>query len=323
MSAEVYEGKDGWLFLIGGSNSAAALYRRDAPLLPDAKLEKWAKLIEDRARRFEAAGSQYVHVSVPEKLTIYDNKFKDPPVVDWTLSPAMRLGEMLQRSPYARVWLDLITPMRAARDQEQLYLKTDTHWAAAGCFLAYKLICERLGLEPEPQLLCRHHLDYGAYMDLGAKLNPPVPEVFKFYDFTKNSTRTYANPIARYLDTATRDVVMHVGSHVTFRNEASSAANKRILIFGDSCASQRMDALTGMLAETVREVEFIWSSNLDWAYVKRARPDVVIYELAERFLTKVPSDRLSLRWVLARQGLLAKWLRYKAQKRVAARAKLV
>jgi hypothetical protein len=323
MNTEVYEGKDGWLFLIGGSNSAGALYRRDAPLLPDAKLHRWAKLVEDRARRLAGMGVQYLHASVPEKLTIYDNKFNDPPIVDWRLSPAVRLGEMLQRSPCAHVWLDLVEPLRAARDEDQLYLKTDTHWAAAGCFLAYKLVCKRIGLEPEPDLLARHHLDYGAYMDLGAKLNPPVPEVFKFYDFTKNSTRTYADPIARYLETATKDVVMHVGSHVAFRNDASSAANKKILIFGDSCASQRMDALTGMLAETAREVEFVWSSNFDWAYIKRARPDVVVYELAERFLTKVPRDNLSLWRVLALQGPRAKWLAWRARKRAAQTAKLV
>jgi hypothetical protein len=97
----------------------------------------------------------------------------------------------------------------------------------------------------------------------------------------------------------------------------------KILIFGDSYASQRADALTGMLAETAREVEFIWSSNLDWHYIERTRPDVVIYEIVERFMTVVPKDNLNLRWILARQGLRAKWLEYRARKRAARRAKLV
>jgi hypothetical protein len=38
LSPWVYEGQDGWLFLIGGSNSIGALYDRDAPLLNEAKL---------------------------------------------------------------------------------------------------------------------------------------------------------------------------------------------------------------------------------------------------------------------------------------------
>jgi hypothetical protein len=36
----VYEGQDGWLFLIGGSNSIGALYERNAPLLNHAKLQQ-------------------------------------------------------------------------------------------------------------------------------------------------------------------------------------------------------------------------------------------------------------------------------------------
>jgi hypothetical protein len=76
-----------------------------------------------------------------------------------------------------------------------------------------------------------------------------------------------------------------------------------------------------MLAETAREVEFVWSSNLDWTYIKRARPDVVIYELVERFMTVLPKDYLNLRWQLLRHGWRAKWLHYKAQRRAASGAK--
>ncbi|HEX3180458.1 MAG TPA: hypothetical protein VHR44_04265 [Beijerinckiaceae bacterium] len=62
----------------------------------------------------------------PEKLTIYDNEL-NAPVANWRLSPALRLGELLQRSPYGRVWLDIVPALRAARDDRQLYGKTDSH----------------------------------------------------------------------------------------------------------------------------------------------------------------------------------------------------
>jgi alginate O-acetyltransferase complex protein AlgJ len=317
LSFWVYEGKDDWLFLIGGSNSIGALYDRNAPLLNQDKLQQWVGLIENRARRFEGMGIEYVHLSIPEKLTIYDNKFHDPPVVDWRLSPAMRLHEMLQHSRYAHVWLDLIEPFRAARDQTQLYYKTDTHWNPEGCFVAYKLLCERIGLHPNPALLARPSREVKSVLDLGLKMEPLIYEQLKLYDFTKDSRRIYSNIIARYLDTVTANALVHVGSHVAYRNDSPSTADKKILIFGDSYASQRPDALTAMLAETAREVEFIWSSNLDWAYIKRARPDIVIYELAERFMTIVPSDELSLRWTVARQTLKAKWLQIKGGRRAA------
>jgi hypothetical protein len=72
-----------------------------------------------------------------------------------------------------------------------------------------------------------------------------------------------------------------------------------------------------MLAETAREVEFIWSSNLDWAYIKRAKPDIVIYDLVERFMTIVANDKLRLLRTVLRQALKAKWLKFKGTRRPA------
>jgi hypothetical protein len=124
MSTDVHAGRDGWLFLIGGSIKVTTLYDRQSRLSSDAKLHHWVKLIEARARRLQGMGIQYIHLNVPEKLTIYDHQLADPPIVDWRLSPAVRLQEMLQQSPHAHVWLDLVAPLRAARDCEPLYFKT-------------------------------------------------------------------------------------------------------------------------------------------------------------------------------------------------------
>jgi alginate O-acetyltransferase complex protein AlgJ len=287
------------------------------PLLDQAKPQQWLKLIEERAHRLKAMGVQYVHINIPEKLTVYDNKLYDPPIVDWRLSPAMRLREMLRHSQHADVWLDLIDPFRAARDDTQLYYMTDTHWNPAGCFLAYSLLCEKLGLRADATLLARPAHEVDSVLDLGLKMEPLIYEHLKLYDFREKSQRTFRNVIAQFVDTVTANALVHVGSQVAYKNDSAAAADKKIVIFGDSYASQRPDALTAMLAETVRDVEFIWSSNLDWAYIKRARPDVVIYELAERFMTIVPNDRLSLRWTVARQALKAKWLKLKGGQRPA------
>ena len=136
------------------------------PLLDQAKLQQWLKLIEERAHRLKAMGVQYVHINIPEKLTVYDRKLYDPPIVDWRLSPAMRLREMLRRSQHADVWLDLIDPFRAARDDTQLYYMTDTHWNPAGCFLAYSLLCEKLGLRADATLLARPAHEVDSVLDL-------------------------------------------------------------------------------------------------------------------------------------------------------------
>jgi hypothetical protein len=121
--------------------------------------------------------------------------------------------------------------------------------------------------------------------------------------------------MAQYLEAISDAPVVFGGSHIAFRNKAPRAAKKRILIFGDSFSAQGMSSLTGMLAETATEVEFIWSSNLDWRYIERARPDVVIYELAERVMWYLPQDNFSLRMLFWKQGWKAKWLQFKSRKK--------
>jgi alginate O-acetyltransferase complex protein AlgJ len=200
----VHKGRDGWLFLVGGSNSVSSLYDRNSVLAGDDTIRKWADLIEQRARRFEQMGIQYVHINVPEKLTIYGDKLWDPPIVDWRLSPVVRLREMLAQSPYGHVWLDLIEPFTTAPNKDDLYFKTDSHWSGEGCYSAYSLLCERIGLEPEPDLLNRAHQSIDGKLDMGSKFDPPIYEPAKFYDFRMKTQRVYSNAIARYLETPRR-----------------------------------------------------------------------------------------------------------------------
>ena len=34
----------------------------------------------------------------------------------------------------------------------------------------------------------------------------------------------------------------------------------------------------------------MWSANLDWSYIAAVRPDILLFELAERFLARLPTD---------------------------------
>jgi hypothetical protein len=86
------------------------------------------------------------------------------------------------------------------------------------------------------------------------------------------------------------DVGFHVGSNVVFVNREPNANDKVIVLFGDSFAEYRPHLLTGMLAETFRELHFVWSISIDWNYVKRVKPDIVVSEATERFMTTLPDD---------------------------------
>lgn len=80
-----------------------------------------------------------------------------------------------------------------------------------------------------------------------------------------------------------------------YRNDAAGTDPRRVVLFGDSYAHFAPIMLTALIAETFAEVHFVWSSSLDWGYVERVRPDLVIGQVAERFMFELPDDRFDLK----------------------------
>jgi hypothetical protein len=50
-----------------------------------------------------------------------------------------------------------------------------------------------------------------------------------------------------------------------------------------------------LVAQTFREVHFFWSNSIDYDYITETKPDIVLSELAERFVKRVPDDKRDLR----------------------------
>lgn len=288
----VEQGRDGWLFLVGGTNSVIDLY--DTPSsFNDDMAERWVRLLQDRHDCFQARGIEYLHLGAPEKLTVLSQHYLGTlPDIDG--SPIMQLAQ--HHGHRVPCLLNVVPYLRRQSDEYPIYWKTDTHWSAWGSFLAYQQLCARLGLPTRTDLLSYPHHEGEIAMDLGAKMDPVVTENIRFYRFDQQSRRVYANPLVRYKEQGgfRNDGALHVGSNVIFRNDSPSADPRTVVLFGDSFSEYRNHLLTGMLAETVRELHFVWSSNIDHEYVRRVRPDIVITELAERFMTVVPKDDVDI-----------------------------
>ena len=299
----IHVGRDGWLFVVAGSNNVIAQFNESGFMAHQTEL--WRELLLARAARARALGLAYRHVVVPEKLCISES-FVDGIAVDLRLSPARRLVRGLpRRQPLAwlREWrvtralretcIDLVAPMRAARNDAQLFYRTDSHWTFAGCHLAYREICRSLRATPCPDLAERGSGESTFAGDLGSRFDPPRTERARLHTLQRDASRVHASPIVEAREAAGRADTLHVGSHVIYRNAAASDP-RRLVLFGDSYAHFAPTMLTIMLAETFAEVHFVWSTSIDWSYVERVRPDIVLTEIAERFMFRVPDDRFSL-----------------------------
>jgi alginate O-acetyltransferase complex protein AlgJ len=306
----VHQGLEDWLFLTGGSNFVIHLYQRDDGHLPDAALARWADAVVDRKARCEAMGIVYAHLVAPEKITVYGHRLARP-LVDVNLAPAIRFAQALADRSAASVCVDLVGPMRSRRDEIDLYWRTDTHWTPEGFRLAYETLSHHLQLTPQAALGDRRVAEAARLMDLGAKLDPPVWEQIREVNWLRDATRLHINGVARLLEDPAYGGAIHVGSRAIFRNP--KAPNKaRLMLFGDSFSGVGAHALTALLAETVEHVDFIWAASVDWRLVQREKPDILVTEMAERYMAIPPRADFSLRRTEVTQRLTGRRRQFEA-----------
>lgn len=284
-------GDDGWLYWVGRAREVEIFYG-DSPLSRRI-LGRWARLIERRAQRLDSLGIRHVHAVVPDKLAVYPATLgRAFPGLDDP--PAVRLARML--SPNARAgMIDLLKPLLEARAKGPVYLRTDTHWTYQGYLTAYRALCEALHAPAADHVFTGTQTRERFTFDLGEKLYPPIDEEYVAYDFPRRAERIDANALVRVRERgeAVRPRGLFVGSRVVMRNSAAPDP-RRVVLFGDSYIYSPGARLTAMLAESFAEVHAIWSANLDWHYIEAVRPDIVIFEIAERFLRQVPTDRIRI-----------------------------
>lgn len=321
MEYEIEAGSDGWMFLTGGQHRVIDLYRTESAFTPEM-VKAWVELLRQRGDRLKAIGIEYVHVAAPDKLTLLNRHYSDT-LENPDGSPIRQLvaGYEAQLPDF----LNVVPFLSQGIDKYPVFWKTDNHWTAWGCFMAYQMICSRLKIPTNTDILNYPFSEKDTVMGFARFDRTLQPEKIRTYQLNRFSRRVYANQVVRYrenlnLDRMARELAaqsmtddseepavsdsrkatLHElseslsgeqGAHVVYRNDSASAIDKCIVLFGDSFSDYRSNLLTGMLAETVREVHFIWSDAIDHEYLRQVQPDIVISEGSEASMTVVPVDK--------------------------------
>ena len=284
-SDDVHVGEEGWLFLTGGQNRPLAMYGRS--LAHAILLLRWSTVIRMRAARCRRLGIAYVHLPVPEKLSVYADKAPGLGI-DPSRAFASRLCLLLGRHGPA---LDVAPALTAWRPAGETFLRTDSHWSSEGGRAGHDAICAAVGARLRWDMADREILRADHFVgDLGSKLTPPLGEALVRPLVTRDARRIGANEMVLRYEHTEKLAELHRGTSVVLRNDAPDADPRRLVLFGDSYAHFAAHGLTAMLGETFREVHFLWSSSIDWAHVERIAPDILVTQIAERFMMKLPRD---------------------------------
>lgn len=275
-------GHEGHLYLVGGSNNVLEQYLAD-PDIPGLKLlaDKWLAKIEGRLLGFQQIGARFLQVIVPEKLAVVPDYF---PYKIPRSSPILSLVE--QRLFESSVpYLSGLSILRQSASRQTSFAKTDSHLSVRATFELYTAILERMALAPPfaPTFMGPTVVEGG---DLSTRvLGVPM---YELQHFVASEFQTDVDRGVRLVDQFVPDAG-HIGARCVWRNECAPIP-VRVVAFANSFFERGASArgLSWWFARTFAEFHFIWSPNAELDYVVRHKPDWVICQTIERFLSHAP-----------------------------------
>jgi hypothetical protein len=267
-------GSDGYLFISDGLNRWERQYVGDVAIAP-SWAETWGKLFAARQAEAVRHGVTLVNIVAPEKQVIYPEARWRGPLPDAQKRPLKHLLEQIDAD--AR----LIYPemaLLAAKETSPAFHRHDSHWTTSGCAAAVAPLLEAVSangrLADLPLAVERQR----ASLDLSAHFFDPGPE--------EDFLLAVAPAEVRHNDLGVmREPGRNTGANYRMHNSAAPDP-RRVMVFGDSYAFSQ--GLAALLSVVFVDVLFLWSKDVMWDLVATRRPDVVVWEGAERFMTTVP-----------------------------------
>jgi alginate O-acetyltransferase complex protein AlgJ len=272
-------GRDGWFFF--GDERAIAQVRGLSGLT-DAQLDRWVRELETRQQWLRDRGIAYLLVLVPNKHRVYAEYL--PPSVP-RMGGTSTLDQLAARLAADRdiEVLDVRHVLQQAGRTRRTYHKTDTHWNDYGAYAAYTAILRRTsGLLPafapmRPVAVKRlDRTTPGLGLSRIVGLSRAYPELS--YDLVVQDPRAAIPPARRaaHHQRAERRLPFAMGTGDTSQPTA--------VVFRDSFAN----ALVPYLSENFSRVVYVWAGDIDPNAIDSEKPDIVIHEIAERFLAAGP-----------------------------------
>jgi len=276
----VVVGRDGHLFLEGGTNSLSRMYEEPAD---EARVAAWADLVERRRAQAERAGARFVQVIVPEKQSVLGHLH---PAGDRGCTPLLQgIAARLSGKAY---YLDALSAFRGLVEEgRDPYRAVDTHLS----FHGYQCLAGELGerITGEPMALATPELASSpAAGDLGSKIG------------WGNVVETSLSPVERGWALAGRDVRLDRSSdpetgHIGYLRQWTcddAESDRSVLVFGNSMFERGAGPLTlsWWFARMFRRMTFLWSPTVDPELIERLSPDMVVCQTVERFLKSVPTQ---------------------------------
>jgi alginate O-acetyltransferase complex protein AlgJ len=263
-------GKDRWYFL--KADYASLDQFRGLNRFSDQELDAWIDAAEGYRDWLEAQGIAFMVVFAPNQQTVYPEHM---PAYATRVWPETRLDQVSRRLRERRsrvAWIDLRASLWSARSLGLLYNKYESHWNALGAFVAYSAIMQPVGkMFPGANTLTIDDFTIGSSR---SRWNiPPLMETFPVLS-QKRPSRVTAT-----------EVVASVNNQPVTKVTTDIESGPSVMVYGDSFAEP---GLQTYFNQSFRSTMFVATNHSPFPgdLIKKHRPDLVIFELVERYLAR-------------------------------------
>ena len=267
-------GKDGWLFYAGQNSTED--YRGLG-----GRSDEWHQQVADLMNtvdaKLEARGIEFVVLFAPNKERIYGEYMPDYLTVVNERNRLDILADYLK----AATDITIVYPKECFADKTyQWYYKTDTHWNNAGGFLAGQELIEALGGTATDVSEVKLNYTARGTGDLVRLAHLPSEE----FDETEVVVDDYLPGTVLNM---TEDTSYYPS--LKYYTSENAPDPRHIVFYRDSFA----DAIAATMSRYFERVDLYWWNSGAEAKMGEEEPDVVVYEILERYIDERIIDDLT------------------------------
>lgn len=252
-------------------------YQNAKPFSPE-ELARIQKNLDGLTARLGAQGVHFLVVIVPSKNTIYPEGM--PPEIP-VLGKQSRTDQIMtyeQQHGQAQI-LDLTPALRQARQQRQVYYATDTHWNQYGILVGYAEIIR--ALQKDFPNLKAHTLEDFTPVDQG----PGSGDLGK--EWTQGFAQEQMIALEPRFARKTVQIPFSQGTALVpgrmLATYTPDPGLPRAVVYHDSFFNEMIPFLSDNFSWAV----YHWAFKVDEAFVAGEKPDVVIFEVTDRYLSRL------------------------------------
>lgn len=240
----------------------------------DEQLEIIHKKLVNIQKALNETGIKFYLVIPPNKNTIYPD---DMTRIAPKFQPVSRLDQLIEYELNHEEIdvIDIRTELFNEKTTNQVFYSTDTHWNDYGSWVGYSKIMDEISKD-FPSIVVNSLEEF----DIG----------YKTYsgDLSVKSGNLIIEETTQTLSLKDPQTVKHDNTKLNnglnvIRSQIDAPELPRALIFRDSFYTQ----LHGKMSQHFSTSICVWSFIFDYSIVNEVKPDLVIYEITERYINQL------------------------------------